>query len=319
MAETGKDLIKAKSLLEEGQLVAIPTETVYGLAGNALNESAILEIFRVKNRPKFDPLIAHTDSLDKVKNLVTQIPDELLELGKTFWPGPLTLLLEKKAHVPDLLTSGLPYVAVRIPNHPLTSELLSSLEFPLASPSANPFGYISPTTAGHVQDQLGDLIPYILDGGACTIGLESTILGFDQNHKPVIHRLGGMRIEQIESVIGPVKLNINVSSNPSAPGMLKSHYAPRTPLVRGNVEELIEKNINKNFGVISFSKRYAGLGIDRQIILSERGDMDEAANRLFGALRQMDNLGLDIIFAEIFPELGLGAAINDRLKRAASN
>ncbi len=319
MAEIGQDIVAAKSLLVEGKLVAIPTETVYGLAGNALDESAILEIFKVKRRPKFDPLIAHTDSIEKIKSLVTHIPDQLLELGKAFWPGPLTILLEKKAHVPDILTSGLPHIAVRIPDHPLTTSLLSSLDFPLAAPSANPFGYISPTTAQHVQDQLGDLIPYILDGGACQVGLESTILGFDAKHRPVIYRLGGMKIDDIESAIGKVRLNINVSSDPTAPGMLKSHYAPTKPLIIGRIPDLMTKYSQRRFGIITFAQHFDSVPEDRQVVLSSKGALDEAASRLFGALRQMDNSDVEMIFTEKFPEQGLGAAINDRLKRAASN
>ena len=225
MAEIGLNIEKAAELLNAGEIIGIPTETVYGLAGNALNEDAILQIYSAKNRPKFDPLIAHTDSLEKVEDLVKNIPEKAATLAKHFWPGPLTILLEKKLNVPDLLTSGLSRIAIRIPNHPLTKQLLSKLDFPLAAPSANPFGYVSPTTAQHVQDQLGDKIPYILDGGPCKVGLESTIVGFE-NDEVIIYRLGGTKVEEIEKLIGPVKIQVNESSNPAAPGMLKSHYSP---------------------------------------------------------------------------------------------
>ncbi|MFT6883648.1 MAG: L-threonylcarbamoyladenylate synthase [Marinoscillum sp.] len=318
MAQIGQDITLAKKLLEQGDLVAIPTETVYGLAGNALNEKALLEIFKVKRRPKFDPLIVHTDSIEKIKKLVTHIPDQLQQLADAFWPGPLTLLLEKQLFVPDLLTSGLPHVAVRIPRHAVTLDLLASLDFPLAAPSANPFGYISPTTAQHVADQLGTLIPYILDGGDCHVGLESTIIGFDELNRPVVYRLGGKKMEDIEAVIGPVRLRLNESSDPSAPGMLKSHYAPKKCLYIGKVEDLLLHHQGKKIGVISFMATRPSLSIDRQLVLSSTGDMDEAASKLFGSLRLMDQSDVDIIIAEWFPEDGLGAAINDRLKRAST-
>ncbi|WP_405512000.1 L-threonylcarbamoyladenylate synthase [Spirosoma sp. KNUC1025] len=189
MAQIGTDRQIAKQLLEAGNVVSIPTETVYGLAANALNPDAVLTIFRVKNRPTFDPLIVHTDSLEKLDRFVSTIPESARDLASTYWPGPLTLLLPKKAIIPDLVTAGLPTVGIRIPNHPLTLALLNSLDFPLAAPSANPFGYISPTTAQHVADQLGLQVPYILDGGPATIGIESTIVGFDGN-KPTVFRLG---------------------------------------------------------------------------------------------------------------------------------
>ncbi|MBR09051.1 MAG: threonylcarbamoyl-AMP synthase [Rickettsiales bacterium] len=318
MAVIGTDIDAAAELLRNGKLVAIPTETVYGLAGNALNDDAILEIFKVKRRPKFDPLIAHTDSLDKVKSYVKRIPEVALKLADAFWPGPLTILLEKQGHIPDLLTSGLPAVAVRMPNHPLTTALLKQLDFPLAAPSANPFGYVSPTSAQHVEDQLGTKIPYILDGGQCSIGIESTIIGFDEQEKPIIYRLGGKKIEDIEAVVGKVKLKINHSSDPMAPGMLKSHYAPSKRVIIGKLDMLIERFKNQNFGIISFHKKFNEISEEKQIVLSPSKDLSEAARNLFSALRIMDQKNIDLILTEKFPEEGLGAAINDRLKRAAS-
>ncbi|HCX23876.1 MAG: threonylcarbamoyl-AMP synthase [Flammeovirgaceae bacterium] len=318
MAVIGTDIDAAAELLRNGKLVAIPTETVYGLAGNALIDDAILEIFKVKRRPKFDPLIAHTDSLDKVKSYVKRIPEVALKLADAFWPGPLTILLEKQEHIPDLLTSGLPAVAVRMPNHPLTTALLKQLDFPLAAPSANPFGYVSPTSAQHVEDQLGTKIPYILDGGPCSIGIESTIIGFDEQEKPIIYRLGGKKIEDIEAVVGKVKLKINHSSDPMAPGMLKSHYAPSKRVIIGKLDMLIERFKNQNFGIISFHKKFNEISEEKQIVLSPSKDLSEAARNLFSALRIMDQKNIDLILTEKFPEEGLGAAINDRLKRAAS-
>ncbi len=315
MAEIGIDIEKAKSFLDQGQLVGLPTETVYGLAGNAFDSSSVLKIFHTKNRPSFDPLIAHTDSLEKVKTFVKDIPDIALSLAESFWPGPLTLLLPKKKKIPLLLTSGLKTVAVRIPDHPLTTALLQQLDYPLAAPSANPFGYVSPTNAQHVEDQLGDAIPYILDGGPCRVGIESTIIGFE-NNKPVVYRLGGKRIEEIEKLVGTVRIRTNMSSDPTAPGMLKSHYSPTKRLIIGNLEELIQKLNPSKVAVISFWKDYPEVPDNHKFILSKKGDIDEAAANLFSALRKMDKTDTNCIVAEYLPEEGLGAAINDRLKRA---
>jgi len=313
MAEIGKDINKAKHLLENGQLVAIPTETVYGLAANALNAQAVTEIFKAKQRPEFDPLIIHVPSLEKAAEYASGIPDQARLLAEAFWPGPLTLLLEKKSMIPDLVTAGLSTVGIRCPDHALTRELLKSLAFPLAAPSANPFGYISPTTPQHVQDQLGGVIPYILDGGSCTVGIESTIVAF-HNGKGIVLRTGGLSIEDIERVIGKVDLQLNRSSNPRAPGQLQSHYAPRKKLVTGNLENLIMNNRSQEFAVLSFQKDYA---VPYQQVLSPSGDLDEAARNLFSALRKLDESPAKIILSEYVPDTGLGRAINDRLKRAA--
>ena len=315
MAIVGTDIVQASELLRSDQVVAVPTETVYGLAGNALSEEAILKIYEVKNRPKFDPLIAHTNSIEKVESLVKAIPKTATLLANTFWPGPLTLLLEKKELVPDLLTSGHSRVAVRIPSHPITLALLSDLDFPLAAPSANPFGYVSPTSAQHVVDQLGDKIKYVLDGGPCSVGVESTIVGFD-NDKAVVHRLGGIAVEAIEEVVGEVDVQVNTSSNPAAPGMLKSHYSPGRRLVIGNIAELLRSANPKTTGVISFHQAYE-VPKKNSFVLSPSKDLNEAAMNIFKALRKMDAPHIDTILAEYLPEQGLGRAINDRLKRAA--
>lgn len=315
MAQLGTDIDFAKEILENDQVVGIPTETVYGLAGNALSEKAILKIYEVKNRPKFDPLIAHTDSIHKVPDLVQTVPSAAKLLADKFWPGPLTLLLHKKNKVPDLLTSGHDRVAVRIPNHPLARKLLAQIDFPLAAPSANPFGYVSPISALHVEQQLGHKIEYILDGGACAVGVESTIIGFEKE-MPVIQRLGGVPVEAIEEVVGPVEVKINASSNPSAPGMLKSHYSPGRQLIIGDIDQLLESREKKNTGVISFCKDY-DLSSKNQFILSEKQDLGEAARRIFQALRFMDAPHISEVLAEYVPDVGLGRAINDRLRRAA--
>lgn len=316
MAIIGKDINLAKEFLQKRQLVAIPTETVYGLAGNALDEKAVLSIFETKNRPSFDPLIVHTDSLEKLAQYVQEIPEKAFLLAKEFWPGPLTLLLPKKDIIPDLVTSGLDTVAVRIPNHPLTLALLSALDFPLAAPSANPFGYISPTSAAHVNQQLGEKIPYILDGGACGIGIESTIIGFVDGI-PTIYRLGGLAIEAIENVVGPVGLMPHSSSNPQAPGMLKSHYAPRKPFFL-HERNMIPAASDQATGYLLFDRFMESVDQKYQRLLSPRGDLQEAAHNLFAYLRELDAQPVGQIFAEFVPDVDLGRAINDRLKRAAA-
>lgn len=320
MAEIGADIAKAKSLLEQGLLVGIPTETVYGLAGNALNPDAVASIFAAKNRPSFDPLILHTSGLDKVPLFTREIPGPLRLLAERFWPGPLTLLLPKKPEVPDLVTSGLDTVAVRVPNHPLTLDLLQSLSFPLAAPSANPFGYISPTRASHVNDQLGDKIPYILDGGDCVVGLESTIVGMEDG-QVTVYRLGGLDVRSIEAVVGPVQVMSHSSSNPKSPGMLKSHYAPTKPFVLGDLDELINKYQERevSFAVLSFEKNYSQVAPEKQLSLSSSGDYAEAAKNLFAYMRVLDALEVSLILAELLPEEGLGRAVNDRLRRAAAD
>lgn len=314
----GTDIAYAARLLREEALVAIPTETVYGLAGNAFSEKAVAEIFSVKQRPVFDPLIVHTSSVARLLDLATDIPEEAMQLAERFMPGPLTLLLPKCDRIPDLVTAGSAWVALRMPAHPLALELLHELEFPLAAPSANPFGYISPTTAAHVEAQLGNKIPYILDGGACRVGLESTIVGFPEGQLPVVYRKGGLSVEAIEEVVGKVTVRAHSSSNPQAPGMLKSHYAPRVPLVVGDRASLTAAYAGRRTGVLSFRTKWEGIPAGWQELLSPEGDYAEAARNLFAAMRRLDNLELDIILAEWLPEEDLGSAINDRLRRAAA-
>ncbi|MCZ8134488.1 MAG: Sua5/YciO/YrdC/YwlC family protein, partial [Algoriphagus sp.] len=209
-------------------------------------------------------------------------------------------------------------VAVRVPNHPLTLTLLEQLEFPLAAPSANPFGYISPTQAAHVEAQLGKKIPYILDGGPCAVGLESTIVGMEDD-EIVIYRLGGLEISAIEQLVGPVKVKDHSSSNPAAPGQLDSHYAPRKPFMLGDLKAMIaEKQVEGvDFAVLSFSDAFEQIAPEKQIALSPSRDLPEAAQNLFAAMRKLDETSARVILAELMPETGLGRAINDRLRRAA--
>lgn len=309
----GHDIKAAAEILRAGELVAIPTETVYGLAGNALNEDAVIKIFKAKERPFFDPLIAHTHSIDEIRKYVTDIPARLLPLMEQYMPGPLTVLLPRQNVIPDIVTSGLERAAFRIPQHEVALELLRSIDFPLAAPSANPFGYISPTTAQHVYAQMRDKVPYILDGGECRVGIESTIVGMEGD-TIMVYRLGGLALEEIQALAGEVQVATNSSSDPSAPGMLTSHYAPRKPLVIGDIPTLIRQYQGKKIAVISFAESY---DVPYQYILSLGGSIDEAAKRLFAAMREMDATDADVIIAKDLPEGGLGRAVNDRLKRAS--
>ncbi len=315
MTQKGTDVQKAAKILKNGGIVAIPTETVYGLAANAYNDDAIARVFEVKNRPSFDPLIVHSHSIESVTEFITGMDPLLEKLAEKFWPGPITLLLNRKNIIPDLVTSGMNRVAVRLPDHQITINLLKSLDFPLVAPSANPFGYVSPTTANHVISKLGNRIDYVLDGGNCSIGIESTIVGIDDN-RPVIYRLGGLDIHAIEEVVGKVEIKPHGSSNPSVPGMLQSHYSPSKKVILGNIEELRKAYSNENYGVIHFSGENVKVLNER--VLSPSGNIREAAKNLFSVLRSMDESEVSIILAEPAPGKGLGLAINDRLKRAAT-
>lgn len=317
ITETGTDIQKAIVLLSKGELVAIPTETVYGLAANALNEDAVVKIYAAKNRPQFNPLIVHVASLLKAEPFIHNVSSEARKLANTFWPGPLTILFEKKQTVPDLVTAGSNRVAIRVPNHPLTLTLLQQIDFPLAAPSANPSGYVSPTSAKHVEEGLHGIIPYILDGGECTVGVESTIVGWNEDEDLEVYRLGGISVEQIEEVLGhKIRISKKITENPDTPGQLKSHYATHTPLHLGKAEEMIRRFEDQRIILINFNHYHPDLPKEQQFILSPTGSVDEAAKNLFRILREVDKLKADIILAEPLPDEGLGRAINDRLERA---
>ncbi len=316
ITETGTDIHQAAAILRKGGLVAIPTETVYGLAADGLNEQAVLAIFKAKNRPDFDPLILHTDSPEKAFALASYIPPAAEKLARAFWPGPLTLVLPKKENVPYVVTSGLQTVGLRVPDHPLTLSLIREIGRPLAAPSANPFGYISPTEAAHVAQNLSGKIQYILDGGPCSRGIESTIIGFEGD-EPVLYRRGSLSKEEIEQVAGPVREKINQSSDPQAPGQLASHYAPRKMLLitdeaRPEIPE--QKYCLLTFGDSLNPLRAKAVEI---ISLSETGDFTEAARQLYGALRRADQSSCEVIITAFLPSGPLSEAINDRLKRAS--
>lgn len=314
----GKDIDHAAELLRRGDLVAIPTETVYGLAANALDEEAVLKIYEAKQRPRFNPLILHLPSLEACEGLVTQIPHACRRLADRFSPGGLTYLLPRTERVPDLVTAGLDRVALRVPAHPMTLDLLNRIDFPLAAPSANPSGYISPTTPGHVLQGLEGRIPYILDGGGCRLGLESTIVGFESDHI-ALYRYGAVSVEEIEETSGlSVEVHGHDDTSP-APGMQKSHYAPSSPFVVGDISVLAAMHAGKRIAAVCFSGDTAVPdGILSRHILSQNGELHEAAANLFRILREVDAEEPDIAIAEWVPDRGIGRAINDRLDRARS-
>ena len=312
------DISKAIEILNNGELVAIPTETVYGLAGNIFNESSVKRIFETKKRPAYNPLIVHIPSIEYLNKVVSYIPEKAKQLADAFWPGSLTLILPKKSSIPDLVTAGKSTVGVRIPNHPVTLELLKRLEFPLAAPSANPFNRISPTRPEHVADYFEDSLEMVLDGGVCQKGVESTIIGFE-NDNPVVYRLGAISIEEIEAVVGPVELKNKKERNPDAPGMLLKHYSPRTKImISDSIVTDHEVYKSEKIGVLSFSNSYNQSLVKVNSILSPSGNLEEAAANLYQSLHELDSQNLTIILAEKFPEEGLGKTINDRLQRAAS-
>lgn len=317
MSTIGNNIAEAAGVLSVGGIVGIPTETVYGLAANAFDATAVVKIFEAKKRPFFDPLIVHTNNINRIADFVDEVPALAYELYQKFSPGPLTILLKRNAGIiPDIVTAGLDTVAVRIPNHPLTLDLLSQLPFPLAAPSANPFGYVSPTTAQHVNEQLGNVVPYILDGGPCDVGIESTIISIEGD-KIIVHRLGGITVDDLKAFSTSVEMQINASSNPVAPGTLESHYAPGKKV-------FFEDNypvglVLENTGFIGFDKPHNGIKTGNQVLLSPTGNLAEAAHNLFAALRNMDKMNVDTILVARFPQQGLGLAINDRLSRAVAH
>ena len=315
MSIISKDIQKAVQLLTENQLVAIPTETVYGLAGNIFSEKAIKSIFSTKKRPFFNPLIVHIPSIDSLSDLVTHVPEKAKLLAAAFWPGSLTLVLKKSNKIPDLITAGKDTVAVRVPNHPITLALLKKLPFPLAAPSANPFGSISPTKPTHVENYFRNSIKMVLDGGSCANGIESTIIGFE-NEEPVIYRLGALPLEEIEALVGAISIKNKKEEKPDAPGMLARHYAPKTStFLVDDVTAEVKKHSEKKIGVLVFKSSLNNENIT-EIILSRKGSMQEAAANLYAAMHELDSKNLDIIIAERFSEFSLGKSINDRLQRA---
>ena len=238
-------------------------------------------------------------------------------LAEAFWPGPLTLVLEKQQHIPDWITAGKSTVALRVPAHPMALELLQKLDFPLAAPSANPFSTVSPTSAIHVQNYFGEQLGLVLDGGECQRGIESTIIGFENEH-PVLYRHGSITLEEIESVIGPLRVKDQNNEAPEAPGMLLKHYSPSTKFILAeSVERVLETRTEKKIGLITLNRNIVHPAVINCIPLSLQADLPEAASNLYSTMHKLDGQGLDLIIAEQMPNSGLGRSMNDRLKRAS--
>ncbi len=309
---TEENIRKAADIIRSGGVAAFPTETVYGLGADALNAKACAKIFEIKRRPFFDPLIVHIHDYSMIDTISNGMPAKFRVLTEKFWPGPLTVILEKSDKIPGIVTSGLNTVAVRMPAHKIALRLIELCGVPVAAPSANPFGYLSPTTASHVEEQLRSSLPFILDGGNCEVGVESTIIKIE-NGKNYLLRSGGIPVEEIKEIIGDV--NISENAKVQAPGMLPEHYSPSTRLKFFKSDEEVLSAVNPAF--LLFKNNDRNFPADRTEILSRNGDLTEAASRLFSCLHRLDSLGADIIFAERVPETGLGAAIMDRLTRAS--
>ncbi len=314
-ATTLNQIDRAAHILRAGGLVAFPTETVYGLGADALDANAAAGIFEAKQRPRFDPLIVHIADRAMLAGLTSTMPDLALRLADAFWPGPLTLVLPKSRNVPDIVTSGLYTVALRFPSHEIARALIRAADRPIAAPSANLFGRVSPTCAQHVREQLGDRVDMILDGGPCAVGVESTILSLC-GPDPLLLRQGGVAQEELEPLTGPLQTATQAENKPEAPGMLTKHYAPATPIRFWTPGENITDCAK--LGVLAFQTTQDLQPADYCEILSPSGDLREAAANLFAALRRLDARKPDLILAQRAPDRGLGRAINDRLARACA-
>ncbi len=315
-AELADAMERAVKVLNAGDPVALPTETVYGLAADALRADAAVKIFEAKDRPFFDPLIVHLPDLgwlDRITRTDSPIVTRLIE---KFWPGPLTLILPRREIVPDIVTSGLDTVAVRMSAHPVFQAIATAFGKPLAAPSANPFGRISPTTAQHVRDGLDGRIPLIVDGGPCAVGIESTIVAVEGERLRILR--AGPITPEVLAAFGEVECG-SASTTPEAPGQLKSHYAPRTPLRLAERRTSNVEHRTSKCGLLAFTDPENAGEFAAVEILSPTGDLREAAATLFAKLRRLDEAGLDLILAEPVPEHGLGLAIMDRLRKAAAH
>ena len=308
---------KAAALLVAGEVVAIPTETVYGLAGNLFNPSAVEKIYTLKNRPRNNPLIVHVKDMEAALPLITEFPKPLQQLAEKYWPGPLTVLLKKSKLVPDSITAGSDFVAIRVPAHPLTKQLLEQIPFPLVAPSANPFTRISPTKAEHVEQYFGDSIPCILDGGSCSVGLESTIIGMN-NDTPLLYREGVLGKLLLESLIGPIEKFNPQKNTILTPGQWPRHYAPLTKTILCKREEIM-LHVKDNTGIIVYKEPLLSVNTNQQHILSENGSLVEAAKNLYQILHHVDKQKYETIICEMLPQEELGNTINERLKRASSS
>jgi len=315
-ARITNDPAEAAHVIRRGGLAAFATETVYGLGANALDAQAVSRIFEAKQRPEFDPLIVHIARPDSVDELATEVSDAARSLMTRFWPGPLTIVLKKRAIVPDIVTAGLDTLGIRVPDHGQARELIRLAGCPVAAPSANLFGLVSPTRAEHVAEQLGDRVDIILDGGPCRVGVESTVLDL-AGPSAILRRPGGTTLEAIESAIGPIQAATSILQGAAAPapGMLERHYSTRTPLQLWQPDDPIPAG---RIGLLTWRVPPPDTRFAEVVDLSPEGDLSQAAAALFGAMRSLDAAGLDLILATTFPDSGLGRAINDRLRRAAT-
>ncbi len=329
--EAAEGIKLASRIIQKGSLAAFPTETVYGLGANAFSAAAVRKIFLVKGRPEDNPLIVHIAQAETLKDLAAHIPPPAWDLAERFWPGPLTMVFKKKPLIPSETTAGLDTVAVRIPRHSTALALIKSAGLPVAAPSANLSGRPSPTTAEHVLEDLAGRVEVLLDGGPCEVGLESTVLDLSRE-KPILLRPGGVTLEELQEVLGEVEMSSSLEEgeNPSSPGMKYQHYAPRAPmfLVEGNPVQVIKK-IRKLCRENYIKGRKVGLLLTEENkdlyfeaeaveILGTRQNWGEIAANLFKGLRSLDASGVDLILAESFEERGLGLALMNRLRKAAS-
>jgi L-threonylcarbamoyladenylate synthase len=312
----------AAALLKEGKTVAFPTETVYGLGADATNEEAVAKVFEAKGRPQDNPLIAHVATAEQLKRLVDNLPNYVEKLIQAFSPGPLTYVLPSNGTCAPNVTAGLTTVAVRIPDHPVALKLLKACDFPLAGPSANLSGKPSPTTADHVEEDLAGRIAGILDGGPTGVGVESTVIACRENNVAIL-RPGGITKQQLEKYVSVVDLTQEKSDKPASPGMKYKHYAPEIPLwlVYGDHEKLqetvnLERNKGKKVAVLATEQTLEKLESDLKLSLGK--SMEEVAHRLYDNLRKLTVTDADLIIAESFKEEGLGVAVMNRLKKAAT-
>jgi L-threonylcarbamoyladenylate synthase len=304
-------------MIRSGRLVAFPTETVYGLGANALDAEAVARVFEAKARPAFDPLIVHVARAEDAAAVADLGDPRVAPLAARFWPGPLTLLLPKRETVPDLVTAGLPTVGVRVPGHEAARRLIEAAGVPVAAPSANPFGAVSPTTAAHVVDGLGARVDLVLDGGPARVGVESTVLSLAASPAAIL-RPGGATPEEIGRVLGEPVGIAPPSERVQAPGQLDQHYATRTPLRLLEGPAPAAPPAAGRVGLLAYAGGAAGGGYAALEVLAPDGRLPTAAARLFAAMRRLDAAGLDLILAEPCPAEGLGLAILDRLRRASA-
>ena len=317
--EIGTNIQKAASFINAGDVVAIPTETVYGLAASILSEKGIQKIYELKGRPKTNPLIVHVASIEEISKWVEVWPEKAKILADAFMPGPITLVMPKSNKIPHYVTSGQDTVGIRVPNHPLFVELLKSLPAPLAAPSANPSNATSATQAKHVFSYFKNKdLPYVLDGGACVNGLESTIVGFEKN-EVVIYRVGAITIEQIERLVGKVN-RASTKSHTLTPGMFTRHYAPQTPLIMtDDIDAYTKQHPEANVAILYTGKKKESSNVKTTYInLSESDNLEEVGQRLYATLLALDEQSYDALLIQPFPSTDLGITLNDRLTRATT-